>query len=163
MTSINECRWSSQCFMLTTSDLELILMTILGRCLCLYENESNVTCLLCNCVFQGNGRTLRQSRAARLLLNAHTEQRVSLQMLPRSFIDARSGSRVQRDELMTVLADVAALRVRAQLEDSAEGTLRSHGGLAHTNIKDKSSVWCLWQELKRIHSRLITSKISLFA
>ncbi len=111
-------------------------------------------------VFQGNGRTLRQSRAARLLLNAHTEQRVSLQMLPRSFIDARSGSRVQRDELMTVLADVAALRVRAQLEDSAEGTLRSHGGLAHTNIKDKSSVWrlwCLWHVFIRAVKRLITS------
>ncbi|XP_043081584.1 laminin subunit alpha-1 [Puntigrus tetrazona] len=75
-------------------------------------------------IIEGNGRTLAQSRAARLLLNAHTEQLVSLQMLPVSFTDARSGRSVQRDELMTVLADVAALRVRVQLQDSAEGALR---------------------------------------
>ncbi|XP_016098672.1 laminin subunit alpha-1 [Sinocyclocheilus grahami] len=75
-------------------------------------------------IIEGNGRMLREARSARLLLNAHTEQHVSLLMLPQTLRDARSGSRVQRDELMTVLADVAALRVRAQLEDSAEGTLR---------------------------------------
>ncbi|KAL0156031.1 hypothetical protein M9458_047277, partial [Cirrhinus mrigala] len=63
------------------------------------------------------------SLSAHLLLNAHTEQRVSLQMLPHVFMDAHGGSSVQRDELMTVLADVAALRVRAHLEDSAEGSL----------------------------------------
>uniref|UniRef100_A0A9J7YT73 Laminin, alpha 1 n=1 Tax=Cyprinus carpio carpio TaxID=630221 RepID=A0A9J7YT73_CYPCA len=75
-------------------------------------------------IIEGNGRTLRQARSSHLLLSAHTEQRGSLRMLPHTLIDARSGSRVQRDELMTVLADVAALRVRVQLEDSVEGTLR---------------------------------------
>ncbi|XP_052398153.1 laminin subunit alpha-1 isoform X2 [Carassius gibelio] len=75
-------------------------------------------------IIEGNGRTLRQAESAHLLLNAHTEQHVSLLMLPHTLTDARSGSRVQRDELMTVLADVAALRVRVQLEDSVEGTLR---------------------------------------
>ncbi|XP_016412938.1 laminin subunit alpha-1-like [Sinocyclocheilus rhinocerous] len=85
-------------------------------------------------IIEGNGRMLRQARSARLLLNAHTEQRVSLQMLPHTLRDARSGSRVQRDELMTVLADVAALRVRVQLEDSAEGTLRSHRDSLQTGL-----------------------------
>ncbi|XP_016296227.1 laminin subunit alpha-1-like [Sinocyclocheilus anshuiensis] len=75
-------------------------------------------------IIEGNGRMLREARSARLLLNAHTEQHVSLLMLPHTLRDARSRSHVQRDELMTVLADVAALRVRVQLEDSAEGTLR---------------------------------------
>lgn len=78
-----------------------------------------------SCVYQGNGRMLRQNPSSHLLLNAHTEQRVSLQILPHALMDAHTGRSVQRDELMTVLADVAALRVRAQLEGSAEGTLRS--------------------------------------
>ncbi|XP_067290870.1 laminin subunit alpha-1 [Pseudorasbora parva] len=75
-------------------------------------------------VIEGNGRTLRQTLPSRRLLNSHTHQLVSLQILPHTLSDARSGRSLQRDELMTVLADVAALRVRAQLEDSAEGTLR---------------------------------------
>ncbi|XP_073796608.1 laminin subunit alpha-1 isoform X1 [Danio rerio] len=81
-------------------------------------------------IIEGNGRTLRQAQSARLLLNAHTHQRVFVQMLPQIFIDSHSGRSVQRDELMTVLADVAALRVRAELEDSAEGTLR----LSHVSL-----------------------------
>ncbi|KAK9952854.1 hypothetical protein ABG768_016886 [Culter alburnus] len=81
-------------------------------------------------IIEGNGRTLRQTPSSHLLLNAHTEQRVSLQILPHAFMDAHTGRSVQRDELMTVLADVAALRVRAQLEGSAEGTLR----LSHVSL-----------------------------
>ncbi|XP_051970169.1 laminin subunit alpha-1 [Xyrauchen texanus] len=75
-------------------------------------------------VIEGNGRALRQMLSKRLLLNAHREQHVTLQIQPHAFMDAHSGKRVHRDELMTVLADVAAIRVRAQMEGNAEGTLR---------------------------------------
>ncbi|XP_056099529.1 laminin subunit alpha-1 [Rhinichthys klamathensis goyatoka] len=87
-------------------------------------------------IIEGNGRTLRHTPSSRLLLNAHTEQLVSVPILPRAFTDAHSGRSVQRDELMTLLADLAALRVRAQLEASAEGTLRLSGvslGVADTH------------------------------
>ncbi|KAG1934305.1 laminin subunit alpha-1 [Pimephales promelas] len=87
-------------------------------------------------IIEGNGRTLRQTPSSRLLLNAHTEQLVSMRILPHAFTDAHSGRSVQRDELMTLLADVAALRVQAQLEASAEGTLRLSGvslGVADTH------------------------------
>ncbi|XDV48183.1 hypothetical protein PO909_017644 [Leuciscus waleckii] len=87
-------------------------------------------------IIEGNGRTLRQTPSSRLLLNAHTEQLVSIQIVPHSFSDAHSGRSVQRDELMTLLVDLATLRVRAQLEASAEGTLRLSGvslGVADTH------------------------------
>lgn len=88
------------------------------------ENEDKTLPAHFSVIIEGNGQTLRQMQSTRVVLSAHHQQHVSLQVVPHTFTDARSGRRVQRDELMTVLADVAAVRVRAELEDSAEGPLR---------------------------------------
>uniref|UniRef100_A0A8C7G258 Laminin, alpha 1 n=1 Tax=Oncorhynchus kisutch TaxID=8019 RepID=A0A8C7G258_ONCKI len=73
---------------------------------------------------QGNGRTLRQMPPRQLLLTPLNEQHVSVELLPQGFVDLHTGQRVDRDELMTALADVAGLRIRGHLNASAEGELR---------------------------------------
>uniref|UniRef100_A0A8B9K1Y3 Basement membrane-specific heparan sulfate proteoglycan core protein n=1 Tax=Astyanax mexicanus TaxID=7994 RepID=A0A8B9K1Y3_ASTMX len=75
-------------------------------------------------VIQGNGRSLRQLQSRRVFLNPHMEQHVVLEFLPHFFVDMHTERRVQRDELMSVLADVASLRVRAHLNTSVDGVLR---------------------------------------
>lgn len=73
---------------------------------------------------QGNGRSLRQSPPQQLFLTPLREQLVSVELLPQGFVDLHTGQRVDRDELMTVLADLAGLRIRGHLNASAEGALR---------------------------------------
>ncbi|KAL2085445.1 hypothetical protein ACEWY4_018765 [Coilia grayii] len=75
-------------------------------------------------IIEGNGRSLRQSPSRRLLLTPLREEEVSVEVVPHSFVDLHTGRRVQRDELMMVLADVASLRIRLYLNTSAEGDLR---------------------------------------
>ncbi|XP_072536108.1 laminin subunit alpha-1 [Salminus brasiliensis] len=75
-------------------------------------------------IIQGNGRTLRQLQSKQVFLNPHTEQHVVLEFLPHFFVDMHTERRVQRDELMSVLADVASLRIRAHLNTSVDGVLR---------------------------------------
>ncbi|XP_030623498.1 laminin subunit alpha-1 [Chanos chanos] len=75
-------------------------------------------------IIEGNGRSLRQSPSKRVVLTPLREQRVTVEMLPHMFVDVQSGRRVQRDELMTVLASVTGLRVRAHLNTSSEPALR---------------------------------------
>uniref|UniRef100_A0A8C8HC76 Laminin, alpha 1 n=1 Tax=Oncorhynchus tshawytscha TaxID=74940 RepID=A0A8C8HC76_ONCTS len=75
-------------------------------------------------IIEGNGRTLRQMPPRQLLLTPLREQHVSVELLPQGFVDLHTGQRVDRDELMTALADVAGLRIRGHLNASAEGELR---------------------------------------
>uniref|UniRef100_A0A8C7M915 Laminin, alpha 1 n=1 Tax=Oncorhynchus kisutch TaxID=8019 RepID=A0A8C7M915_ONCKI len=75
-------------------------------------------------IIEGNGRTLRQMPPRQLLLTPLNEQHVSVELLPQGFVDLHTGQRVDRDELMTALADVAGLRIRGHLNASAEGELR---------------------------------------
>ncbi|KAJ8010618.1 hypothetical protein DPEC_G00076940 [Dallia pectoralis] len=75
-------------------------------------------------IIEGNGRTLRQTTSRHLFLTPLREQLVTMQLLPEGFLDLHSGQRVDRDQLMTVLADVTGLRVRGHLNASAEGALR---------------------------------------
>ncbi|KAL1006408.1 hypothetical protein UPYG_G00072000 [Umbra pygmaea] len=75
-------------------------------------------------IIEGNGRTLRQTPPRELFLTPLREQAVAVELLPEGFVDHQTGHRVERDELMTVLADVAGLRVRGHLNASAEGALR---------------------------------------
>uniref|UniRef100_A0A674CHK0 Laminin, alpha 1 n=1 Tax=Salmo trutta TaxID=8032 RepID=A0A674CHK0_SALTR len=75
-------------------------------------------------IIEGNGRTLRQSPPQQLFLTPLREQLVSVELLPQGFVDLHTGQRVDRDELMTVLADLAGLRIRGHLNASAEGALR---------------------------------------
>uniref|UniRef100_A0A673Z070 Laminin, alpha 1 n=1 Tax=Salmo trutta TaxID=8032 RepID=A0A673Z070_SALTR len=75
-------------------------------------------------IIEGNGRTLRQMPSRQLLLTPLREQHVSVELLPQNFLDLHTGQRVDRDGLMTALADVAGLRIRGHLNASAEGELR---------------------------------------
>ncbi|XP_036790744.1 laminin subunit alpha-1 isoform X1 [Oncorhynchus mykiss] len=75
-------------------------------------------------IIEGNGRTLRQMPPMQLVLTPLREQHVSVELLPQGFVDLHTGQRVDRDELMTALADVAGLRIRGHLNASAEGELR---------------------------------------
>uniref|UniRef100_A0A8C8JW27 Laminin, alpha 1 n=1 Tax=Oncorhynchus tshawytscha TaxID=74940 RepID=A0A8C8JW27_ONCTS len=75
-------------------------------------------------IIEGNGRTLRQTPPKQLFLTPLREQLVSVELLPQGFVDVHTGQRVDRDELMTVLADLAGLRIRGHLNASAEGALR---------------------------------------
>uniref|UniRef100_A0A4W5KU69 Laminin subunit alpha-1 n=1 Tax=Hucho hucho TaxID=62062 RepID=A0A4W5KU69_9TELE len=68
--------------------------------------------------------TLRQTPPRQLLLTPLREQHVAVELLPQGFVDLHTGQRVDRDELMTALADVAGLRIRGHLNASAEGALR---------------------------------------
>ncbi|XP_055037654.2 laminin subunit alpha-1 [Misgurnus anguillicaudatus] len=88
------------------------------------ENEDKTLHSYFSVIIEGNGQTLRQTQSNHLLLSVHRQQHVSLRILPHTFTDAHSGRSLQRDELMTVLSDVAAFRVRAELKGNAEGTLR---------------------------------------
>uniref|UniRef100_A0AAR2L104 Basement membrane-specific heparan sulfate proteoglycan core protein n=1 Tax=Pygocentrus nattereri TaxID=42514 RepID=A0AAR2L104_PYGNA len=91
-------------------------------------------------VVQGNGRTMRQQQSRSVLLNPHREQQVVLEILPRLFVDVHTERRVQRDELMSVLADVASLRIRAHLNSSVDGVLRlSSVSLAVADPTSRSS------------------------
>ncbi|XP_066538803.1 laminin subunit alpha-1 [Hoplias malabaricus] len=90
---------------------------------------------------QGNGRTLRQLQFQTVPLNPHREQQVALEILPHMFVDAHSQRRVQRDELMSVLADVASLSIRAHLNTSVDGVLRlSSVSLAVADPNSRGSV-----------------------
>uniref|UniRef100_A0A8C7TB04 Laminin, alpha 1 n=1 Tax=Oncorhynchus mykiss TaxID=8022 RepID=A0A8C7TB04_ONCMY len=75
-------------------------------------------------IIEGNGRILRQTPPKQLFLTPLREQLVSVELLPQGFVDLYTGQRVDRDELMTVLADLAGLRIRGHLNASAEGALR---------------------------------------
>uniref|UniRef100_A0A4W5KXH8 Laminin subunit alpha-1 n=1 Tax=Hucho hucho TaxID=62062 RepID=A0A4W5KXH8_9TELE len=117
-----------------------------SRCECSLEGSLNIDpCTECICkVTLGNTRsdliifnlamilaiwncqltTLRQTPPRQLLLTPLREQHVAVELLPQGFVDLHTGQRVDRDELMTALADVAGLRIRGHLNASAEGALR---------------------------------------
>ncbi|KAF4087881.1 hypothetical protein AMELA_G00076420 [Ameiurus melas] len=88
-------------------------------------------------IFEGNGKALLQLLPRRVFLNPHREQQVALELLPHAFIDVHTERRVQRDELMSVLADVASLRIRAHLNTSVDGVLRL--STVHMAVADPSS------------------------
>ncbi|KAM6953824.1 laminin subunit alpha-1 [Aplochiton taeniatus] len=75
-------------------------------------------------VMEGNGRILRQAPPRRLFLTPLREQRVAVEMVPGSFVDESTGVHVSRDEMLSVLADVASLRVRTHLNSTAGGAVR---------------------------------------
>lgn len=47
-----------------------------------------------------------------------------MEVVSQWFVDAEAGVRVSRDDVMSVLADVTALRVRVHLNTSAAGPIR---------------------------------------
>uniref|UniRef100_UPI003AAA22B1 laminin subunit alpha-1-like n=1 Tax=Centroberyx gerrardi TaxID=166262 RepID=UPI003AAA22B1 len=88
------------------------------------DNEDHSLPAHSDIIIEGNGRTLRSS-----LLSSSSSLRwpsasVAVAMVPQGFVDVHTGVHVTRDDLLTVLADVASLRVRVHLNASADGPIR---------------------------------------
>ncbi|XP_077410965.1 laminin subunit alpha-1 [Vanacampus margaritifer] len=75
-------------------------------------------------VVQGNGRALRLSPPHVLFLSPLAEHPVAVRMLPDQFVDEQTGVQVSRDDLLSVFAEVASLRVEVHLNNSADGAMR---------------------------------------
>ncbi|KAM3860333.1 laminin subunit alpha-1 [Diretmus argenteus] len=87
------------------------------------DNEDHSLPAHSDIIMEGNGRTLRHSPPL-LFLSPLGERSVAVAMLPQTFVDMRTGVHVTRDDLMSVLADVASLSVRIHLNTSADGPIR---------------------------------------
>ncbi|XP_015258513.1 PREDICTED: laminin subunit alpha-1-like, partial [Cyprinodon variegatus] len=88
------------------------------------DNEDQTLPVLADVIMEGNGQTLRLSPPLLLFLSPLAEQSVSVEMLPRRFVDDQSGGPITRDDLMLVLADLTSLLVRVHLNASAGGPIR---------------------------------------
>uniref|UniRef100_A0A4W3J388 Laminin A chain n=1 Tax=Callorhinchus milii TaxID=7868 RepID=A0A4W3J388_CALMI len=63
-------------------------------------------------IIEGNGRTLSTGSDG-LLLQPYEEQSVAVRLLPENFVDLVTDNPIDRDRLMTVLANVTRLQIRA--------------------------------------------------
>ncbi|XP_029935743.1 laminin subunit alpha-1 [Myripristis murdjan] len=88
------------------------------------DNEDHSLPAHSDIIIEGNGRTLRHAPPVLLFLSPLAESSVAMVMVPQGFVDVHTGVHVTRDDLLTVLADVASLRVRVHLNASADGPLR---------------------------------------
>ncbi|CAL8292350.1 unnamed protein product [Lota lota] len=77
----------------------------------------------CDIIMEGNGKSLRQSSPRLLFLTPLANQSVSMAMTPQNFVDEHGLVHVTRDDLLSVLAEVTALRVNLRLNASASGPL----------------------------------------
>uniref|UniRef100_A0AAV2LC06 Laminin subunit alpha-1 n=1 Tax=Knipowitschia caucasica TaxID=637954 RepID=A0AAV2LC06_KNICA len=89
-------------------------------------------------IIQGNGRSVRLSRPRLLSLSPLSERSVAVVIGPHQFVDEVRGDHVTRDQLLTVLSDVTALRVRVLLNSSAAGSIRL--GSVSLDVADPMSV-----------------------
>ncbi|XP_067107794.1 laminin subunit alpha-1 [Osmerus mordax] len=88
------------------------------------DNEDKTLPSHFDLIIEGNGRRLLQTPPHQVFLTPLREQRVAVEMVPEAFVDLVSGRQIQRDEVMTVLADLAGFRIRAHLNASAQGAIR---------------------------------------
>ncbi|MGH0167527.1 UNVERIFIED_CONTAM: hypothetical protein FKN15_052759, partial [Acipenser sinensis] len=75
-------------------------------------------------VIEGNGKTLHTRFNAQLLLQPYKEQTVAVEMLPRNFMDFYTSRAIERDRLMTVLANLTRLQIRASFNNTSNAVLR---------------------------------------
>ncbi|XP_076014482.1 laminin subunit alpha-1 [Genypterus blacodes] len=75
-------------------------------------------------IIEGNGRAIRLSSPPLLFLSPLAERTVAVAILPQRFVDSNTGAHVTRDDLMSVLADVASFRIRVHLNSSTDGPIR---------------------------------------
>uniref|UniRef100_A0A8C9VHE8 Laminin A chain n=1 Tax=Scleropages formosus TaxID=113540 RepID=A0A8C9VHE8_SCLFO len=75
-------------------------------------------------VIEGNGRSLRQAIPDELAGAPQQEQLVAMEIVPWNLVDDVSSRTVQQDELMSVLANVSGLWIRAYAKASAGAPLR---------------------------------------
>nr|XP_032808700.1 laminin subunit alpha-1-like isoform X2 [Petromyzon marinus] len=74
-------------------------------------------------IIEGNGQAL-SSGSLGLMLQPFEEQTLSLRLLPENFFDFRSNAPVSRDALMTALANVTRLQIRASYSSVKQAVYR---------------------------------------
>ncbi|XP_076577630.1 laminin subunit alpha-1 [Chaetodon auriga] len=88
------------------------------------DNEDRSLPAHSDIIIEGNGQILRLSPPVLLFLSPLAERLVTVTMARQQFLDMKTGVHVTRDDLLSVLANVTALRVRIHLNTSAEGPIR---------------------------------------
>ncbi|KAM6900446.1 laminin subunit alpha-1 [Xenentodon cancila] len=90
----------------------------------LLNNEARSVPAHCDIIIKGNGRALRLSPPLLLRLSPMAEQSVAVTMVPQSFVDDHTGAHITRDDLLSVLADLALMLVRTHMNSSIDGQIR---------------------------------------
>ncbi|MGH0134036.1 UNVERIFIED_CONTAM: hypothetical protein FKN15_022884 [Acipenser sinensis] len=89
-------------------------------------------------IIGGNGKTLHTRLNAQLLLQPYKEQTVAVEMLPRNFIDFYTSRAMEKDTLMTVLANLTRLQIQASFNNTRDVVLRQvklgNGKTLHTRL-----------------------------
>ncbi|XP_067434354.1 laminin subunit alpha-1 [Thunnus thynnus] len=88
------------------------------------DNEDRSLPAHSDIIMEGNGRALRLSPPLHLFLSPLAGRSVAIMMVPQQFMDMQTGRLINRDDLLSVLADVTSLRVRVHLNTSADGPIR---------------------------------------
>ncbi|XP_059831982.1 laminin subunit alpha-1 isoform X1 [Hypanus sabinus] len=70
-------------------------------------------------IIQGNGRALSTGPGG-LLLQPYNKQSVALRLLPENFVDLNTKNEIDRDRLMTILANVTQLQIWAKYNSARE-------------------------------------------
>ncbi|XP_068437392.1 laminin subunit alpha-1 isoform X2 [Clinocottus analis] len=102
------------------------------------DNEDHSLPVQTAVIIEGDGRALRLSPPVLVFLSGLAERPVTVTMDPESFVDVRSGAAVSRDDLMSLMAHLTALRVQVHLNASTEGSVRLSS--VSLDITDSGSV-----------------------
>ncbi|KAF7654077.1 hypothetical protein LDENG_00074820, partial [Lucifuga dentata] len=88
------------------------------------DNEDHSVPAHSDIIIEGNRRSLRLSPPVLLFLSPLVERKVAVAIIPQQFVDTQTGVRGTRYDLLSVLADVTSLRIRVQLNSSADEVVR---------------------------------------
>uniref|UniRef100_W5M522 Laminin, alpha 1 n=1 Tax=Lepisosteus oculatus TaxID=7918 RepID=W5M522_LEPOC len=75
-------------------------------------------------IIEGNGKALQTGISQQLLLRPREEQSAGVEMVPGSFVGLLSRNPAQRDELLTAMANLTALRFRVHVNSTAAAVVR---------------------------------------
>ncbi|XP_029004531.1 laminin subunit alpha-1 [Betta splendens] len=92
------------------------------------DNEDQSLPAYSDIVIEGNGRALRLSPPMLLFLSPLAELKVVVEILPKQFVDDKTGDPVSRDDVISVLVDVTSLWARLYLNTSDTGSIRVSSG-----------------------------------
>ncbi|XP_074549755.1 laminin subunit alpha-1 [Halichoeres trimaculatus] len=87
------------------------------------DNEDHSLPAHCNIIIEGNGQRVHLSHPVHAFLSPLAEQSFAMALAPRGFVEVQTHRHVTRDDLLSVLADVTALRVKVHLNATADGPI----------------------------------------
>ncbi|CAJ1081613.1 laminin subunit alpha-1 isoform X3 [Xyrichtys novacula] len=85
------------------------------------DNEDHSLPAHCDVIIEGNGQRVHLLPRVLAFLSPLAEQSVAVAVVPNGFAEVQTGRRITRDDLLSILADVSALRVEVRLNASADG------------------------------------------